>query len=166
MSNETIPITSSSSLTLENNEMTFHLLTKQYELAKMNYVNDLKNSPTDETLLYNDKQILNDYNSRMITLVEQMQTDLTLPKDIPSHIIHEKHEKLNQMEHLLWKERNEIRTMLSEYNLLNEAYQETLLMVQSNYLWLSLWIIVMILCFFFLMKNIFFYHIDLHDIFG
>jgi hypothetical protein len=155
----------SSVLELENLDMEFTLLMRQYEQAKMNYLNDLKTSPIKSDELLKDKKLMNKLNKKLLTLSQKIQSEIIINK---SKTIQENEEKEKQHQNLvnsysiLLAERQKINEILEDYDSLDQEYDDSMLKLHSNNSKYLLWFALVITVVTYLFKLLFFPDLELN----
>ena len=143
MSSTNDVIESSSVLNLENLEMDFNLLMKQYEQAKLNYLHDL-NSPSVKPIeIYKDKKLMDTLNKKLIILSQKIKNELISNPPITSKEskeVEEQHQNLVNSYAILMAERERINNLLKDYYSLDQEYDDSMLKVHSNNSRYLLWL--------------------------
>jgi len=156
---------SSSVLNLENLEMEFNLLMKQYEQAKLNYLSDL-NSPSPKPIeIFKDKKLMDRLNKKLIIVSHKIQKELKNNKPVTSEEnkeLEEQHQNLVNSYAILIAERERIDNILKDYYYLDQEYEDNMLQLNSNNSRYLLWFALATVVITYLIKTLVFPDLELN----
>lgn len=167
MSNNVEVKFNSSVLKMENLEMEFNLLMKQYEQAKLNYLDDLSSSPVNKDAILKDKKLMNKLNKKLIVISHKIQNEIIENASLnvtskEKKELEEQHQNLVNSYSILIAERLRINDILKDYYSLDQKYDDNMLQLQSNNSRYLLWFFLVVVIISYIIKSLVFPDLELN----